>query len=92
MSVAGVSDHHGSLARLHRHAPPACRILWAMGLGETSLDNKYYLFRKSYSNLYHHMMPGKVRRCAHLQPGRPGSATAEQVGISARLLWGPSEA
>jgi hypothetical protein len=35
-------------------------ILWAKGLGDDTLTNKYYSFRKSWSQLYHHMKPGKM--------------------------------
>jgi len=36
-------------------------ILWAKGLGDSPLTNKYFMFRRSYAQLYHHMKPGKVR-------------------------------
>jgi hypothetical protein len=35
-------------------------ILWAKGLGDDALTNKYLMFRKSWSQLYHHMKPGKM--------------------------------
>ena len=44
-------------------------ILWATGQGDNSLENKYFMFRRSYAQLYHHMKPGKVRmRLCELAP------------------------
>lgn len=36
------------------------QILWCKGLGDDVRTNKYFMFRRSYAQLYHHMKPGKV--------------------------------
>ena len=35
-------------------------IVWAKGLGNDRFTNKHFSFRKTWSQLYHHMKPGKV--------------------------------
>jgi hypothetical protein len=35
-------------------------FFFMQGMGDSTLDNKYFTFRKSWSQLYHHMKPGKM--------------------------------
>ena len=45
-------------------------VLFCKGEGNDRLSNKYFGFRSCWSQLYHHMKPGKVRRA---EGGRHGT-------------------